>query len=53
MRTQNTWLPSLCTVLLGSSMQAEEDRGWAHWGGDEKSQRYGPYDQIDANNFGG
>ena len=32
-------------------MAAAQDEGWTHWGGDERSTRYTPFDQIDADNF--
>ena len=29
-----------------------QDGGWTHWGADERSSRYAPLNQINADNFG-
>ena len=38
-------------VLAGGGAAAAQDGGWTHWGADEHSTRYTPFDQIDAGNF--
>ena len=38
-------------LALSSPPTLAQDGGWTHWGGDEKSQRYTPHDQITADNF--
>lgn len=38
-------------LALGATPALAQDGGWTHWGGDEKSQRYTPHDQITAENF--
>ena len=37
--------------ILGGGAAAAQDGGWTHWGADERSTRYAPFDQIDAENF--
>ena len=37
--------------LVSGGAAAAQDGGWTHWGGDEHSTRYTPFDQIDAENF--
>ena len=34
------------------SPAAAQSGGWTHWGADERSSRYAPLDQINAENFG-
>ena len=48
MRT--VWLAALA-LPLGVTPTVAQDGGWTHWGGDEKSQRSTPHDQISAENF--
>ena len=35
----------------GTAAAQAQDGGWTHWGGDERSTRYTPFGQIDAENF--
>ena len=39
-------------ALVGAATLAAQDGGWTHWGADERSTRYAPLDQINAENFG-
>ena len=42
---------AVTALALGATPALAQDGGWTHWGGDEKSQRYTPHDQITAENF--
>ena len=37
--------------LVNGGAASAQDGGWTHWGADEGSTRYAPFDQIDAENF--
>ncbi len=39
-------------AAVGASPAAAQSGGWTHWGADERSSRYAPLDQINAENFG-
>ena len=55
--TRSRWGRALVTGLVlaglfgGGGAASAQDGGWTHWGGDERSTRYTPFDQIDAENF--
>ena len=38
-------------LVVGATAVSAQDGGWTHWGADERSTRYAPFDQIDAGNF--
>ena len=53
--TLHKWLACAGLVAVAAAAAAANGKKsyeWAYWGGDEKSSRYSPLDQIDAENFG-
>ena len=44
---------AIAVILTGliSSGTSAQDGGWTHWGGDERSTRYSPLNQINERNF--
>ena len=42
---------AVCGIAVGGTVAAAQEGGWTHWGADERSSRYTPFDQIDAGNF--
>lgn len=52
MRGFALWVAALGLALpLGAQQLGTENGEWRYWGGDERSSRYSPLDQINAENF--